>query len=156
MNIIHKLYRSNISIANTVFTSSTAVKELGLLFIRSAILHLQGPVIFHNISHVNCVVSSDAPIPILVLIRLHFGGIGLALVKPSLCINNFTADDINNYFLSVPYNTVHSVSSISVSPLSYLHDACDTTFQISSVDLDDTVSVLSNLDSAKATGCDFQ
>ena len=72
----------------------------------------------------------------------------------SLCNNNFTADDISNYFLSVPYNTVQSISSISVSPLSYLHDTCDTTFQISAVDLDDTVSVLSNVDSAKATGCD--
>ena len=44
---------------------------------------------------------------------------------PSLSNGNFTADGINDYFLSVLYNTVQSVLSTSVSPLPYLHDDCD-------------------------------
>ena len=85
----------------------------------------------------------------------HFHHLSTKGAKSSLCNNNFTADDINNYFCLFPailFNLYHQLPS--VSPLSYLHDARDTTFQISAVGVDDTVSVLSNLDSAKATGCD--
>lgn len=46
------------------------------------------------------------------------------------------------------------VLSTSVSPLSYLGEQCETTFQMSTVDLDDVLSILPGLDSAKATGCD--
>ena len=37
-----------------------------------------------------------------------------------------------------------------MSPLSYLHDCCDTTFQIYTIDLDDTVSVLSSFKSTQS------
>ena len=66
----------------------------------------------------------------------------------------FTADDINDYFLSVPFNTVQSVPSTSLSPLSYLLDRSEANFQMFTVDVDEVVSILTSLDSARATGCD--
>ena len=74
--------------------------------------------------------------------------------KTSYNNSAFTADDINEYFLSVPYNTVQPVTSTSVSPLSYLPDCCESSFQMSAVDVSDVVSILNSLDSTKATGCD--
>ena len=76
--------------------------------------------------------------------------------KSSYNNDAFTADDINDYFLSVPFNTVQSVPSTSLSPLSYLLDRSEANFQMFTVDVDvdEVVSILTSLDSARATGCD--
>ena len=54
-------------------------------------------------------------------------------------------------FLSIPHQTVPSTS---VDPLSYLSCCCETKFQMSVVDVDTVISILTSLDSAKATGYD--
>ena len=47
-----------ITITNTVFLSSMVLVR-GLLYIRKAEMHLQGPVIFYNISHTDSVIRLD-------------------------------------------------------------------------------------------------
>ena len=51
--------RTRITITNTVFLSSTLVRSKRLLNIIRAELHLQGPVIFYNISHTDSVVRLE-------------------------------------------------------------------------------------------------
>jgi len=45
-----------ITITNTVFSSSTSAKTKGLIYVRRSELHLQGSVIFHNISHTDSII----------------------------------------------------------------------------------------------------
>ena len=48
----------------------------------------------------------------------HFCYLSTKGAKSNHNNDTFTADSINNYFLSVPYNTVQSVPLTSLSPLS--------------------------------------
>ena len=66
----------------------------------------------------------------------------------------FDADAINDYFLSIPFKTVETVPLSSESPLSYLPDFGELEFSLSTVSVNDVVSILNSLDSKKATGCD--
>ena len=83
----------------------------------------------------------------------HFRYLSTKGTKSNYNNDTFTADDINDYFLSVPYRTVQSVPSTSLSPLSFL-DRSEAVFQMSTVDVDKVASILTSLDSTKATGCD--
>ena len=56
--------------------------------------------------------------------------------------------------MSVPYNTVQSVPSTSLSPLFSLLDRSEANFQMFTVDVDEAASILTSLDSTRATGCD--
>lgn len=67
---------------------------------------------------------------------------------------DFDADAINRHFLSIPFKTVKNVPFSAVSPLSYLPDLGELEFRLSTVSVDDVVSILNTLDSKKATGCD--
>ena len=84
----------------------------------------------------------------------HFRYLSTKGTKSSYNNAAFTANDINNYFLSVLYNTVQSVLSTSLSPLSYLLDCSEANFQMLTVDVDEVASILTILDPTRATGCD--
>ena len=84
---------------------------------------------------------------------LHFRSLSTKGTKSNYNHEAFTADDINNHFLSVPYITVQSVPTTSLSPF-YLLDRSEANFQMSTVDVDEVASILISLDSTKATGCD--
>ena len=73
--------------------------------------------------------------------------------KSSYNHETFTANDSNDHFLSVPYITVQSVPTTSLSPF-YLLDRSEANFQMSTVDVDEVASMLISSDSTKATGCD--
>ena len=83
---VHKLFRINITIANTVFSSSTGVALRGLLFGQFIELHLQGPVIFYNISSTDC------------LIRLHMSDI---ICSNYIEFSNLTGRAILEYIISL-------------------------------------------------------
>jgi len=84
--IVHKLFRINITIANTIFSFSMGVSLRGLLFGQYVQLYLQGPVIFQSISSTGC------------LIRMHMSDI--------ICSNyieffNLTGRAIVEYIISL-------------------------------------------------------
>ena len=54
----------------------------------------------------------------------------------------------------MPYNTVQSVPLTSLSLLSNSVDHCEATFQMFTVDADEVASILTSLNSNRATGCD--
>ena len=61
---------------------------------------------------------------------------------------------LNDYFLSIPFKTVETVPLSFKSPLSYLPNFGELEFRLSTVSMSDVISILSGLDSGKATVCD--
>ena len=63
-------------------------------------------------------------------------------------------DAINDYFLLIPFKTVETIPLSFKSPLSYLPNFGELEFRLSTVPVSDVISILSSLDSGKATGSD--
>lgn len=77
-----------------------------------------------------------------------------AIASASTTPINFDVDVINDYFLSISFKTVETVPLSSKSTLSYLPNFGELEFRLSTVSVSDVISILSSLDSGKATGCD--
>ena len=95
-NTAYQLARVNITIVNTVFSSSSVVKK-GFFFVEMAELHLQGPVIFYNITGPKSII------------RLHITDI--------ICSNyiefaNLTGEAIVEYVPSIHHQLYAAVKMI--------------------------------------------
>ena len=74
----------------------------------------------------------------------HFRYLSSKGVKSSASTTpfNFDADAINDYFLSIPFKTVETVPLSSKSPLSYLPNFGELEFRLSTVSVNDVISIL--------------
>ena len=66
---------------------------------------------------------------------------------------NFTLDDLNQHFLAVADKVVQGISPTSVSQLSFVTTA-ESTFQLNTVSEVLVISIISSLDTKKASGVD--
>ena len=57
-------------------------------------------------------------------------------------------------FLPVPYNSVQPVPITSLFPLFNLLDHCEATSQMFTVDAEEFASIITSLDTNRATSCD--
>ena len=66
---------------------------------------------------------------------------------------DFTADDLNNYFLSVADKLAGDLPHVSVSPITFCSEA-SSTFHLSEVAESEVISIINGLECKKASGFD--